>query len=102
MQEHIPDFSNICVSFAQPDAITQYRVFILKAMRIGLLKDFKVGLGKGLTFCVSFFTFAFGFWYATKMIADQADKVCFYPSAWKCFKMLTPLRNVCINMIIKI
>jgi hypothetical protein len=35
---------------------------VLQAMRIGILKGFKVGLGQGLTFLTSFFTYALGFW----------------------------------------
>ena len=61
---------------AQPDAITRYRKFILKAMDIGLIKGFKVGLGNGLTFCCSFFTYALGFWYGAKLIADQNQRGC--------------------------
>ena len=61
---------------AQPDAITRYRKFILKAMNIGLIKGLKVGLGNGFTFCASFFTYALGFWYGAKLIADQKDAGC--------------------------
>ena len=61
---------------AQPDAITRYRKFILKAMNIGLIKGLKVGLGTGFTFCVTFFTYALGFWYGAKLVADQKDAGC--------------------------
>lgn len=61
---------------AQPDAITRYRRFILEAMDVGLMKGFKVGLGNGMTFCASFFTYALGFWYGAKLIADQKDAGC--------------------------
>ena len=61
---------------AQPDAITRYRGFILEAMDVGLMKGFKVGLGNGMTFCASFFTYALGFWYAAKLIADQKQSGC--------------------------
>ena len=61
---------------AQPDAITRYRKFILKAMDIGMTKGFKVGIWNGVTFCASFFTYALGFWYGAKLIADQKDAGC--------------------------
>ena len=61
---------------AQSDAIARYRKFILEAMNIGLIKGLKVGLGNGLTFCASFFTYALGFWYAAKLIADQKQAGC--------------------------
>ena len=40
------------------------------------MKGFKVGLGNGMTFCASFFTYALGFWYGAKLIADQKDEGC--------------------------
>jgi ATP-binding cassette subfamily B (MDR/TAP) protein 1 len=46
----------------QPSAIAKYRTFILEAMEVGLLKSLKVGLGNGVTFMVSFGTYALGFW----------------------------------------
>jgi ABC-type multidrug transport system fused ATPase/permease subunit len=46
----------------QPSAIAKYRKFILDAMEVGLLKAFKVGLGNGITFGVSYGTYALGFW----------------------------------------
>lgn len=61
---------------AQSHAIARYRKFILEAMDIGILKGFKVGLGNGMTFCASFFTYALGFWYAAKLIADQKQEGC--------------------------
>ena len=61
---------------AQADAITRYRKFILKAMDIGMMKGLKVGLGNGFTFCASFFTYALGFWYGAKLIADQKEAGC--------------------------
>lgn len=61
---------------AQPDAITRYRKFILKAMDIGMTKGFKVGIWNGVTFCASFFTYALGFWYGAKLIADEKDAGC--------------------------
>ena len=48
-------------------------------MNIGLVKGLKVGLGNGLTFCASFFTYALGFWYAAKLIADQKEAGCTGP-----------------------
>lgn len=61
---------------AQPDAITRYRKFILKAMDIGIIKGLKVGLGNGVTFCAAFFIYALGFWYGAKLIADQKQAGC--------------------------
>jgi ABC-type multidrug transport system fused ATPase/permease subunit len=61
---------------AQPDAITRYRKFIFKAMNIGVIKGLKVGLGNGITFCATFFTYALGFWYGAKLVADQRDAGC--------------------------
>lgn len=45
---------------AQPDAVTRYRSFVVDAMDVGIVKGFKVGFGNGLTFCVSFMTYALG------------------------------------------
>lgn len=61
---------------AQPDAVMRYRRFILKAMDIGILKGLKVGLGHGALFGALLATYALGFWYSTKLIADQLQKGC--------------------------
>ena len=61
---------------AQPDAVMRYRRFILKAMDIGILKGLKVGLGHGALFGCFLATYALGFWYGAKLIADQLQKGC--------------------------
>mmetsp|Transcript_6665 Transcript_6665/g.5977 ORF Transcript_6665/g.5977 Transcript_6665/m.5977 type:complete len:442 (-) Transcript_6665:288-1613(-) len=61
---------------AQPYFIQKYREYIIDALNIGLIKSFKVGLGNGLTFFISFGVYALGFWYGSKLIADQKDSGC--------------------------
>jgi ATP-binding cassette, subfamily B (MDR/TAP), member 1 len=61
---------------AQPDAVTRYRRFILKAMDIGILKGLKVGLGHGCLLGAMLSTYALGFWYGAKLIADQLNSGC--------------------------
>ena len=56
---------------AQPYVITLYRKHIIEAMKIGILKGFKVGLGNGMTFGISFLTYALGFWWSGQLIANQ-------------------------------
>lgn len=58
---------------AQPHVISLYREYIVEAMNIGIIKSFKVGLGNGLTFFISFCMYALGFWYGAKLIADCKD-----------------------------
>jgi ATP-binding cassette subfamily B (MDR/TAP) protein 1 len=60
----------------QPDAIARYRVYIVEAMNIGVLKGLMVGVGTGLTFFVSYLTYALGFWYGTSLVADDIDDNC--------------------------
>lgn len=61
---------------AQPDAVTRYRQYVMRAMYVGLVKSFKVGLGSGLLYLAIFLSNALGFWYGAKLIADQTDAGC--------------------------
>eukprot|EP01034_Spumella_vulgaris_P044122 gene44122-54830_t len=55
----------------QPSAIAKYRKFVQEAMEVGLVKSFKVGLGNGTTYFVTFGVFALGFWYGAELITHQ-------------------------------
>ena len=61
---------------AQPDVISRYRVFLFKAMQVGIIKGFKVGLGNGSVFGACFLTYALGFWYGAKLVADSVNNGC--------------------------
>ena len=61
---------------AQPNVIALYREYILKAMGISLFKELKVGFFNGLTFCLSFFNYALGFWYGATLVAQDMDDGC--------------------------
>lgn len=61
---------------AQPDVINRYRVFLFQAMQVGITKGFKVGVGNGGLFCACFFTYALGFWYGGKLVADSIEDGC--------------------------
>ena len=60
----------------QPDIIKKYRLYLLEAMHVGITKGFKVGLGNGMVFGACFCTYALGFWYGGKLIADSMDDGC--------------------------
>ena len=60
----------------QPDIIKRYRAFLLEAMQVSITKGFKVGLGDGMVFGACFCTYALGFWYGGKLIADAYDAGC--------------------------
>jgi ATP-binding cassette subfamily B (MDR/TAP) protein 1 len=61
---------------AQRDIISKYRVFLFDAMQVGIVKGFKVGLGNGGLFCACFLTYALGFWYGGKLVADGIEDGC--------------------------
>lgn len=62
----------------QPNVITRYRKFLFDAMEVGMVKGFKVGVGHGGVFCACFLTYALGFWYGGKLVADDMEhKNCF-------------------------
>jgi hypothetical protein len=61
---------------AQPAVINQYRRFLFDAMRVGIHKGFKVGLGNGLLFGACFMTYALGFWYGGTLVADSVSRMC--------------------------
>ena len=60
----------------QPDVVTKYRKFLFSAMHTGIIKGRNVGFGNGLLFCSCFLTYALGFWYGTKLIADAREDGC--------------------------
>jgi ABC-type bacteriocin/lantibiotic exporter with double-glycine peptidase domain len=60
----------------QPGVITKYRKYLFEAMRVGVLKGLNVGIGNGGLFCVCFFTYALGFWYGGKLVADDMERGC--------------------------
>lgn len=60
----------------QPSVITRYRKFLFEAMEVGMLKGMKVGLGHGGIFCACFLTYALGFWYGGKLVADDMERGC--------------------------
>lgn len=43
---------------------------------MGIVKGFNVGLGNGALFCACFFTYALGFWYGGKLVADSKEHGC--------------------------
>lgn len=61
---------------AQPDVISRYRVFLFKAMQVGIIKGFKVGLGNGSVFGSCFLTYALGFWYGAKLVTESINNGC--------------------------
>lgn len=60
----------------QPGVIARYRKYLFEAMRVGVIKGLNVGLGHGGLFCVIFFTYALGFWYGGKLVADDLANGC--------------------------
>ena len=61
---------------AQIEVISKYRAFLLDAMQIGIKKGLNVGLGNGMVFGAAFCTYALGFWYGGKIVADDIDRQC--------------------------
>jgi len=61
---------------SQPDLISRYRVYLLDAMKVGITKGMKVGMGNGAVFGAAFCTYALGFWYGGKLVADSLDANC--------------------------
>lgn len=60
----------------QTDIITKYRGFLIDAMNVGILKGTKIGLGNGLVFGCAFLTYALGFWYGARLVADYLEDGC--------------------------
>jgi ABC-type bacteriocin/lantibiotic exporter with double-glycine peptidase domain len=57
----------------QPSVISQYRKHLFEALRVGIVKGFKVGVGNGGVFCACFLTYALGFWYGGNLVADGME-----------------------------
>jgi len=64
----------------QADVISKYRIYLHKAMSMGISKGFKVGLGNAGVFASFFLTYALGFWYGGKLVAEDMDNGCFLKS----------------------
>jgi ATP-binding cassette, subfamily B (MDR/TAP), member 1 len=75
-QESVSAMRTVSAFNLQPIFITKYRVFLLEAMRIGVDKGMHVGLGNGAVFGVAFLTYALGFWYGGKLVADDLANNC--------------------------
>lgn len=60
----------------QPAVISQYRKYLFEAMRIGIQKGLNVGIGNGALLATIFFTYALGFWYGAKLVADDVENNC--------------------------
>jgi ATP-binding cassette subfamily B (MDR/TAP) protein 1 len=60
----------------QPAVISQYRKYLFEAMRIGIQKGLNVGIGLGALLGTIFFTYALGFWYGAKLVADDLESNC--------------------------
>ena len=56
---------------AQPSVISKYRLFLLEAMNVGIIKGTKVGVGNGGLFAACFLTYALGFWYGAKLLRES-------------------------------
>jgi len=61
---------------AQPDIINKYLEFLNECKKIGIMKGLNVGLGNGGVFGAAFLTYALGFWYGSKLVADQIGHPC--------------------------
>jgi len=48
----------------------------MNAKKIGIIKGLNVGLGNGGVFGAAFLTYALGFWYGSKLVADQIGHPC--------------------------
>ena len=61
---------------AQPAIISKYRLYLIEAMKVGIIKGRNIGLGNGSVFGSCFLTYALGFWYGGKLVADDIDAKC--------------------------
>jgi ABC-type bacteriocin/lantibiotic exporter with double-glycine peptidase domain len=60
----------------QPNIISRYRKNLFEALRVGVMKGFKVGFGNGALFCCCFLSYGLGFWYGGKLVADDVASGC--------------------------
>ena len=60
--ESLSSIRTVTALNAQPDIINQYRIYLFVAMKVGIMKGLKIGLGNGAVYCFMFLTYALGFW----------------------------------------
>eukprot|EP00981_Chlorochromonas_danica_P008136 scaffold2028_cov181-Ochromonas_danica.AAC.14 len=75
-QETIGSVRTVSAFNLQPTFIAKYRVFILEALRVGILKGTNLGIGNGAVFGVAFLTYALGFWYGGRLVAHDVERGC--------------------------
>lgn len=61
---------------SQPSIMLKYRKYLEDAMNVGIRKGRSVGIGNGALFGSAFLTYALGFWYGGKLVADDLDRNC--------------------------
>ncbi len=72
--ESLQNIRTVTALNGQPDIISRYRIFLLEAMQIGIIKGLKVGIGNGMLFCACFLTYSLGFWYGGGLVADAIEE----------------------------
>ena len=60
----------------QFEIIHKYKKFLVDAMNVGIFKGAKVGLGNGAVFGACFLTYALGFWYGGRLVAEDMRSGC--------------------------
>ena len=60
--ESLSNIRTVTALNAQPAVINQYRKYLFLAMKVGIIKGLKLGIGNGVLFCCIFLTYALGFW----------------------------------------
>ena len=71
--EAISSIRTVTAFNMQPIMINDYRKHLFEAMRIGITKGIKMGLGNGAIFCAVYLTYALGFWYGAELVANDRE-----------------------------
>ncbi len=71
--ESLSSIRTVTALNAQPDIISNYRKFLIEAMRIGIKSGLRVGFATGMIWLVMLCTYAITLWYGSTQIADTLE-----------------------------
>ncbi|KAJ1974202.1 hypothetical protein H4R34_004805, partial [Dimargaris verticillata] len=70
-EEVIAGIRTVVAFGGQEREIQRYGKEVGTALRVGIRRSYLGGLGSGSVMCATFLTFAMGFWYGIKLVADR-------------------------------
>lgn len=85
-EESFSTVRSIAAFGLEPRMIKEFEKRLMSSYSVGVKQDYFIGAGMGFTIGVMFLTYALGFWYGGKLVADDVE----YYGFKKCFDADSP------------